>query len=107
VRPAPKQIARGQTSSADSGPLQDRPAPPPGGDPSPVALSSTRRAWNPSDLRSLEVRGKRRVSEEIACSSEVSCLVATSRLWSRPRSGLIVSPAGRAPVSGHPSNLWT
>jgi hypothetical protein len=31
----------------------------------------------------------------------------SSRLRDRPRSGVIVSPQGWAPVSGHPSNLWT
>jgi len=59
------------------------------------------------DLRSLAVRGERRVSEEIACSSEVSCLLAVLVTLEPPRSGLIASPRGRASVSGHPSTLWT
>lgn len=84
TRRTSRPLASGETSwlreatsrprRRSSGPLRDRPAPPLGGDSCSLDLGTPGEPFVPG-LRSLAVRGKRRFSEEIACSLEVSCLV--------------------------------
>ncbi len=68
--------------STASGPLRDRPGPPLGGRPPPMALDSER--TRSPDLRSLSVRGRRHLLRRGACSCEVSRLLVSlvvSRTW--------------------------
>ena len=71
----PTHKCPGPTSSTASDPLRDRPAPPLDGVPYSLGLGTPGKPFAP-DPRSIAVRGKRRVSEEIAFSFEVPSLLA-------------------------------
>jgi hypothetical protein len=94
-------------SSTDSRPLRTGPHRLSTATPSLLALVAGR-ARRP-DLQSFEVRGKRRFSEETACSPGVSCLLtslvtlACAPILASPRED---SPSSWAPVSVRPPALW-